>query len=73
MTDYHLDVATKDSSQEISPLVNRLYRVVRVDPMTCQIIDLFDGLSRTLLKNLMRRIFVTDLINLKFFLPKQVP
>ena len=73
MTDYHLDVATKDSSQEISPLVNRLYRVVRVDPMTCQIIDFFYGLSRTLLKNLMRRIFVTDLINLKFFLPKQVP
>ena len=51
-------------SAEIAPLVRRIFRVFRVDPMTVRLIDLFDGSSYTLPRNLIKKLYITDIIHL---------
>ena len=64
VADFQAITTTSELSAEIAPLVRRIFRVFRVDPMTVRLIDLFDGSSYTLPRNLIKKLYITDIIHL---------
>ena len=67
VTDYQLPSKTSETSQELAPLCKNIYRITRKDPLTARIVNLFSGEARTLPLNHLRRLFITDLANLRYF------
>ena len=67
VTDYELPSSAPETSQELAPLTQNIYRVIRVDHLTARVVNLFTGQSRTLPKNHLRRLYISDLTNLRYF------
>ena len=67
VTDYQLPSKSSETSQELAPLTKNIYRIIRKDPFTARIVNLFSGEARTLPLNHLRRLYITDLANLRYF------
>ena len=67
VTDYQLPSQSSETSQELAPLTKNIYRVIRKDPLTARIFNLFSGQARTLPLNHLRRLYIADLANLRYF------
>ena len=66
-TDYELPSSAQETFQELAPLIQNIYRIIHEDHLTCRIVNLFTRAARTLPKNHLRRLYISDLTAIKYF------
>ena len=71
ITDHHLPKTHTGDSQELDPSVQGVYRIKEVFPKRLRVVNVVDGVERTLPSELARPLNIEHLLNMKYSLQHQ--